>query len=63
MMIKVLQDGTRFDVCLMTADLALDLAVRFDDYSEAMDFAELWSDWMGCDGSEGVAPAARTTAA
>lgn len=58
MKITISDDGTRIDVCLLTADLELDLAVRFDDFDEAMEFAQDWADWIGCDAVEVTRPAA-----
>ena len=55
MKIKVTRNDTHIDVSLLTASLELDLAVRFDSLSDAVDFAELWGDWIGCDDIEVVA--------
>ena len=48
MKIVVFQAGRQCDVCLLTEDLELDLAVRFDTLAEASEFAELWGEWMDC---------------
>lgn len=49
MKIRVTQKDNHIDVSLLTANLELDLAVRFEALAEAVDFAKLWGDWIGCD--------------
>lgn len=48
MKITVFQDARGCAVCLLTEDLELDLAVRFDTREDATEFAELWAEWIGC---------------
>ena len=48
MKIVIKETEQSMDVCLLTDDLELDLAVRFDSFDEALAFAEDWADWIGC---------------
>lgn len=63
MKITVHDDGTSCDVSLLTDDLAIDLAVRFECFDEAKAFAELWADWIECDAVEVTRTGAARTAA
>jgi len=49
MKIEVTRDGTHIDVTLLTGEEDKDMSVRFVGFDDAVEFAEIWADWIGCD--------------